>query len=193
MDECGLLIWPSWDLAQAKGRICANWGVGISASYTADHKETWALKNGCFWTVVLEKTLESPLGCEEIQSVHLKGNQPWIFIGRTDVEAEAPVLWLPDAKSRFFGKDSDAGKDWGQEEKGETDNEIVRWNHWLNAHEFEQTLGDSEGQGSLACFSPWGRKESDTTEWLNNNTVICQHHSWQESPGWDQHAGSWQC
>ena len=131
-----------------------------------DHKD-FALKNWCFWTVVLEKTLESPLDCKEIKQVHPKGNQSWIFIGRTDAEAEAPILWIPDAKSWLIWKDPDAGKDWRREEKGTTEDEMVGWHHQLNGHEFEQTLGDSEGQGSLACCSPWGRKESDMTEWLN--------------------------
>ena len=103
-------------------------------SWTA--KESWALKNWCFWTVVLEKTLESPLGCKEIQPVLSKGDQSWVFIGRTDVEAEAPILWPPDGKSWLFGKDSDAGKDWGQEEKGMTGHETVGWHHWLSGYEF---------------------------------------------------------
>ena len=98
-----------------------------------------------------------------------KGNQPWIFIGRTDAEAEAPVLWPPDGKSQLIGKDLDAGKDGGQEEKRTTEDEMVGWNHWLNGHEFEQTLGDSEGQGSLACWSPQGCKESDMTYRMNSN------------------------
>ena len=119
-----------------------------------DHKEGWALKNWCFWTVVLEKTLESPLDSKEIQSVHHKGNRSWIFIARTDAEAEAPKLWPPDAKSWLIGKDLDAGKDWRQEEKGTTEDEMVGYHHWCNGHEFEQTPGDSEGQGNLACCSP---------------------------------------
>ena len=138
-----------------------------------DHKESWASKNWCFWTEVLEKTLESPLDCKEIQPVHPKGNQPWIFIGRTDGEAETPILCLPDAKTWLIGKDPDAGKDWGQEEKGMTEDEMVGWHHWLNGHEFEQALGVGDGQGSLSYCSPWGRKESDTTERLNNS---CQTH-----------------
>ena len=116
------------------------------------------LKNWCFWIVVLEKTRESPLDCKEMKSVNPKGNQPWIFIGRTDVEAEAPILWPPDGKSQLTGKDADAGKDWGQEEKGTTGCEVVEWHHWLNGHEFEQAPGDGQGQGSLACYiSPWGQ------------------------------------
>ena len=120
-------------------------------------------KNWCFWTVVLEKTLESPLDCKEIQPVNLKGNQSWILIGRNDTEAEAPILWPPDAKSWFIGKDPDAGKDSGQEEKGTTEHEVVGWHHQLNRHEFKQTPGDAEGQRSLVCCSPWGHKELDTT------------------------------
>ena len=116
---------------------------------------------------VLEKTLESPLDCKKIQPVHPKGNQSWIFIGRTDVEAEAPILWPPDAKSRLIGKDPDAGKDQRQEEKGMTEDEMVRWHHWHNGYEFEQTPGVGDGQGGLACCGPWGHKESDTTERLS--------------------------
>ena len=125
--------------------------------------EGWVPKNWCFWTVVLEKTLESPLDSKEFKPVSPKGNQSWIFIGRTDVEAEGQILWPPDVKSWLTGKDPDAGKDWGQEEKGVTEHELVGWHHWLNGHEFEQTLGDSEGQGSLVCCSPWGYKELDLT------------------------------
>ena len=120
-----------------------------------------------FLTCVLEKTLESPLDCKEIKPVNPKRNQPWIFIERTDAEAEIPMLWPPDAKSQLIEKDPDVGKDWRQE-KGTTENEMVGWHHRLNEHESEQTPGDGEGQGSLACCSLWGHKESDTTEWLNN-------------------------
>ena len=123
-----------------------------------DHKEGLALKNWCFWTVVLEKTLESPLDRKEIKPVNPKGNQPWIFIRRTDAEAEAPIFWPPDAKIWLLGKDPDARKNWGQEEKGTTEDEMVRWHHQFNGHKFEQTLGDGEGQESLACCSPWGHK-----------------------------------
>ena len=111
--------------------------------------------------------LQGPLDCKEIQPVNPKGNQSWIFIGRTDVEAEAPVLWLPDAKSWLIGKGLDAGKDWRWEEKGTTEDEMVGWHHWLNGHEFEQTLRVGDGLGGLACCGPWGRKKSDMTEWLN--------------------------
>ena len=132
-----------------------------------DHKESWAPKNWCFWTGVLEKTLESPLDCKEIQSVHPKGDQAWVFFGRNDAKAETPILWPPDAKNWPTGKDPDAGKDWRQKEKGTTEDEMVEWHYWLNGHKFEQTLGVGDGQGSLVCCSPWGRKESDTTVWLN--------------------------
>ena len=132
-----------------------------------DHKESWVPKNWCFWTMVLEKTLESPLDCKKIQSVNLKGNQSWILIGRTDVKVEAPKLWPPDVKNWLIGKDTDAGKDWRQEEKGMTENEMVGWYHWLNGHAFEQALGIGEEQGILACCSRWGHKYSDTTEQLN--------------------------
>ena len=129
-----------------------------------DHKENWVPKNLCFWTVVLEKTLESPLDCKEIKSVNTKGNPSWIFIGRTDAEAVAPTVWPPDAKNWLIGNDSDAGKDWRQEEKGTTECEMVGWHHQLDGHEFEQVGGR---QGRLACCSPWGCKEMDITEQLN--------------------------
>ena len=131
-----------------------------------DYKQSWALKHWCFWTVVLEKALESPLDCKEIQPVHPKGNQSWIFIRRTDPEAETPILWPPDVKNWFIWKDPDSGKDWRQE-KGMTEDEMVGWHHQLDAHEFEQALGVSDRQGSLVCCGPWGRKESNTTERLN--------------------------
>ena len=130
-----------------------------------DHKEGWALKNWCFWTVVLEKILESPLACKEIKPVHLKGNQSWILIRRTDAEAEVPILRPPDVKNWLTGKDPDAGKDWRQE-KGMTEDEMVRWHHQLSRHEFEQALGVDDGPGSLVFCSPRGHKVSDTTEWL---------------------------
>ena len=132
-----------------------------------DHKESWAPKNWCFWNVVLEKTIESPLDCKEIRSVHPKGDQSWILIGRTDAEAESPMLWPRDAKNWLIGKDPNAGKDWGQEEKGMTEDEMVGWYHWLDGHESELALGVGDRQGSLACCSPWDHKESDITEWLN--------------------------
>jgi len=116
---------------------------------------------------VLEKILESPLDCKQIQPVHPKGNQSWIFFGRTDAAAETPRLWPPDMRSWLIGKDSDAGRDWGQEEEGMTEDEMAGWHHWLNGHESEWTLGVGDGQGGLACCNSWGRKESDMTEWLN--------------------------
>ena len=133
-----------------------------------DHNKSWVLKNWCFWTVVLEKALESPLDCKAIQPVHSKGNQSWIFIGRTDAEADAPIFWPPDVKNWLLRKDPDAGKDWRQEEKGITEDEMVGWHHQLDGHEFEQAPG-VDGQGSLVCYSPWGHKESDMIEQLNNN------------------------
>ena len=149
---------------------------GFSSSHVwmwlLDHKESWTLKNWCFWTVVLEKTLESPLDCKEIQPVHPKGNQPWIFIERTDAEAEASLLWAPDVKSQFIIKDPDARKDWRQEEKGTTEGDMVGWYHWLHGYEFKQTQGDSKEQGSLVCCSPWGCRESDTIWWLNKQQLF---------------------
>ena len=124
--------------------------------------------------MVLEKTLESPLDCKEIQPVHPKGDQSWVLIGRTGAEAETPILWPPDAKSWLLRKDPDAGKDWGQEEKGTKEDEMVGWHHRLNGHEIEQVLGVGDGQGSLACCSPWGCKESDMTEWLNWTECNCR-------------------
>ena len=130
-------------------------------------EESSTLKNWCFWTVVLEKTLESPLDCKEIQPVHPKRDQSWVFIGRTGAKAETPILWRPHAKSWLIRKDSDAGRDWGQEEKGTTEDEMAGWHHRLDGHEFEWTLRDGDGQGGLACCDSWGCKESDTTERLN--------------------------
>ena len=132
-----------------------------------DYEEGSAPKNWCFWTVVLEKTPESLLDCKEIQPVHSKGVQSWVFFGRNDAKAETPVLWPPHAKSWLIGKDCDAGRDWGQEEKGTREDEMAGWHHWLNGHEFEGTPGVGDEQGGLVCCSSWGCKESDTTEWLN--------------------------
>ena len=138
---------------------------GFSSSHIwmwkLDCEESWVLKNWCFWTVVLEKTLESPLDCKEIQPVHPKGNQPWLFIGRTDAEAEAPVFWPPHTKNWLPVKDPDAGKDRRREEKGTTEDEMVGWHHQLDGHQSKQTPGVADGQGSLKCCSPWGHKESD--------------------------------
>ena len=135
------------------------------------HKGSWAPKKWCFQTVVLEKTLESPLDSKEIKPVNSKGHQPWIFIRRTDAEAETPILRPFDVKSWLTGKDPDAGEDWRREEKGMTEDEMVGW-HQFNGHEFEWTPGDGEGQGSLACCSSWGCKESDMAYWLNKNNNI---------------------
>ena len=132
-----------------------------------DCEDSWAPKSSRFWTVVLEKTLEGPLDCKEIQPVHPKGDQSWVFIGRTDAEAETLILWPPPAKSWLTGKDPDAGTDWGQEEKGMTEDEMAGWHHQLDGHEFEWTPGGGDGQGGLACWDSWGRKESGATEQLN--------------------------
>jgi len=132
-----------------------------------DYKENWVPENWCFWTVVLEKTLESPLDCKEIQQVHPKGNQSLIFIRRTDAEAETLLLWPPDVKNWLIWKDRDTGKDWRWEKKGTTEDEMAGWHHQLDGQEFEQVPGVDNGQGSLACCSPWGFKESDMTLWLN--------------------------
>ena len=131
-----------------------------------DYKESWVPKNWCFWTVVLEKTRDS-LDCKEIQPVYPKGNQSWIFIGRTDAKAETPILLPPDAKSWLIGKDSDAGRDWGQEVKGTTEDEMAGWHHWFNGRDSVWTPGVDDGQGGLACCNSWGRKELDMTERLN--------------------------
>ena len=155
---------------------------GFSSSHVwmweLDHKESWAPKKWCFWTAVMEKTLESPLYCKEIQSVYPKGTQSWIFVGRTDAKAETPVLWPHDVKNWLIRKDPDAGKDRRWEEKGTTEDEMVGWHHWLNEHEFEQAPGLCDGQGGLVCCSPLGGKELDTTEQLNWIPV----HAW-DSPG----------
>ena len=132
-----------------------------------DCEESWVQKNWCFWTVVLEKTLESPLDCKEVQPVHPEGDRSWDFFGRNDAKAETPVLWPPHVKSWLIGKDSDAGRDWGQEEKGTTADEMAGWHHQLDAHEFWWIPGVGDGQGGLACCDSWGHRESDTTEQLN--------------------------
>ena len=136
---------------------CASWTVKKAECWRIDAFELW------FW----RRLLESPLECKEIKPVNLKGNQPWILFGRTDAESEAPVLWPLDAKSWLIGKDPDAWKDQGQEEKGTTDDEMVGWHHWLNGHRFGWTLAVGDGQGSLVCCDSWGHKESDMTEQLN--------------------------
>ena len=151
-------------------------GYGFSSGHVwmwqLDYKESWAQKNWCFWTVVLEKTLESPLDCKEIQLVHSKGDQSWVFIGRTNVEAETPILWPPHAKSWLIWKDPDAGRDWGQKEEGMTEDVMVGWHHRLNGHGFGWTPGVGDGQGGMACCCWRGRKESNTTEQLNWTELI---------------------
>ena len=145
-------------------------GYGFSSGHVwmweLDCEEGWVPKNWCFWTVVLEKTLESPLDCKEIQPVHSDGDQPWDFFGRNDAKVETPVLWPPHAKSWLIGKDCDAGRDWGQEEKGTTEDEMAGWHHLLDGRESQWTPGVGNGQGGLACCNSWGCKESDTTERL---------------------------
>ena len=151
-------------------------GYGFSSSHVwmweLDCEESWAPKNWCFWTVVLEKTLESSLDCKEIQPVHSNGDQFWVFFGRTDAKAETPILCLPDVKSWLIGKDSDAGRHWGQEEKGKTEDEMAEWHHWLDGRESGWTPGVGDGQGGLACCNPWGRIESDMTERLTELKYI---------------------
>ena len=137
-------------------------------------KDSWAPKNWCFWTIMFEKTLENPLDCKEIQPVHHKGNQSWIFNGRTDGEAKTPILWPPDAKNRLIGKDPDAGKEWTQEKKRTTEDKMVRWHHQHDGHEFEQAPRVDDGEASLACCSPRGHKEQDTAEQLNWVTDWCE-------------------
>ena len=151
-----------------------------------DHEDGWVPKNWCFLTVVLEKTLESPLDCKEIQSVHPKGDQSWVFIGRTDVEAETPILWPPDAKSWLTGKNPDAGKDCGQE-MGATEDETVGWHHWLNGHEFEQTPGDSEGPGKLGVLQSMGSqrvRHDFVAEELRGSK-----HTWYKEFVWNRSSG----
>ena len=133
---------------------CESWTIKNAEHLRIDAFELWCRRR--------------LLDCKEIKPVNPNRNQPWIFIGRTDAEAESPIIWLPDSNSQLIGKDPDSGKDWGQEEKGATEDEMVGWHHWLSGHEFEQTPGESKGQGSLVCCSPWGHKESDTTKRLNN-------------------------
>ena len=162
--------WQSQDLRfQVKE---TQWEALVSSGHVwmweLDCEEGWAPKNRCFWTAVLEKTLESPLDCKEIQLVHSERDQSWDFFGRNDAKAETPVLWPPHAKSGLIRKNSDAGRVWEQEEKGTT--EMAGWHHWLDGRESEWTLGISDGQGGLACYDSWGRKDSDMTERLHWTT-----------------------
>ena len=166
---------PRWHIQRQRHYFAnkgpSSQGYSFSSSHVwmweLDCEESWALNNWCFWTVVLEKTLESPLDCKEIHPVHSEGDQPWDLFGGNDAEAETPVLWPPHAKSWFIGKDSDAGRDRGQEEKRTTEDEMAGWHHRLDGRESEWTPGVGDGQGGLACCDSWGRKESDTTERLN--------------------------
>ena len=155
---------------------CPSQAYGFSSGHVwmweLDYKEGWVQKNWCFWTVVLGKTLESPLDCKEIQPAHPKEDQSWVFIGRTNAEAETLIPWPPDAKNWLIWKDPDTGKDWGQEEKGTTKHEMVGWDHWHNGHGFGWTLRVEDGQGGLACCDSWGHKESDMTEQLNWTELI---------------------
>ena len=155
-------------------------GYGFSSGHVwmweLDYIESWALKKWCFWAVVLEKTLESRLDCKEIQPVHPKGDQSWVFIGRTDAEGETPILWPPDAESWLIWKDRDAGKGWGREEKGTTEDKMAEWHYWLDGHEFGWTPGVGDGQAGLACCGSWDCRESFKTERLNwtfNLTIPC--------------------
>ena len=151
-----------------KGPYSQDYGLlsGHLQLWELDHKEVRAPKNWCLWTVVLEKTPESPLNSMEIKPVNVRGNQPWLLVGRT--EAASVVFWSPGANRQLIGKVPDAGKDWGQKKRVSED-EMVGWHHWCNGLELGQTLGDDEGQGGLVCCSPWGHKEPDTSGWLNNN------------------------
>ena len=166
-------------------------GYGFSSGHVwmweLDYKESWGQKDWCFWTVVLKKTLESPLDCKKIQPVHPKGDQSWVFIGRTDVESETPILWLPDAKSWLICKDHDAGKDWWQEEKGKMEVEIVGWHHQLNGHGFGLSLGVGDGQGGLLCCSSWGAKSwTQLSSWteLNWISLTCKTSIGQTEKQW---------
>ena len=151
-------------------------GYGFSSGHVwmweLDYKQSWVPKNWCFCTVLLEKTLESPLDCKEIQPVHPKGNKSWIFIGSTDAEAETPVLCPPDVKNWLIGKYPVIGKGWRQEERGTTEDEMIGWHHRFDGHEFKQAPGVGDGQGGLACCNPCGCKESDTTEQLNWTNML---------------------
>ena len=161
-------------------------GYGFSSGHVwmweLYYKESWVLNNWYFCTVVSEKTLESPLDCKEIQPVHPKGDQSWVFIGRTDVEAETPLLWPPHAKSWLIWKDPDAGKDWGQEEKGTIEDQMFGWHHQLNGHGFVWTPGVGDGKRGLACCGSLGLKELDTTEWLNRTP--CRVREWNTELNW---------
>ena len=154
-------------------------GYGFSCGHVwmweIDCKESWALKNWCFWTVVLEKTLESPLDYKEIQPVHPRENQSFLFIGGSDLEVKIPVFWPPDANSWLIWKDPDVGKDWGQEEKGTIEDEMVGWHHWLNEHGFGCTSGAGDGQGGLACWGSWVTKSrARLSDWTELNWIFME-------------------
>ena len=152
--------------------VKASFSSGHVWMWELDYKENWVLKNWCFWTVVLETTLESPWDCKEIKPVNPKGNQSWIFIGRTGAEAETPILWLPDVKSWLIGKDLDAGKDWRQEEKGTTEDEMVGWHHWLDGREFEQALGVGDGQEAwCAAIRGVAKSRTQVIDWTELKDV----------------------
>ena len=152
-------------------------GYGLSSGHVQlwelDCKEGRTPKNWCLWTVMLEKAPESPLDSKEIKPVSRNGNKPWILIRRTDAEAEAPVFWSSDANNQLTGKVPDAGKDQGQKEKRASEDKITGQHHWCSEHELGQTPGEGEGQGGLACCSPWGHRESDMSGWLHNNKCVC--------------------
>ena len=163
-------IMTVWDIKKQRHYFAnkgpSSQGYGFSSGHVSmceldwsESEESWALKNWCFWTVVLEKTLESPLDYKEIQPVHPKGDQSWVLIGRTDAEAETSILWPPNAKCWLVGKDSDAGRDWGQEQKGTTEDEMAGWHHRLDGREFEWIPGVGDGQGGLVCCDSWGCKQ----------------------------------
>ena len=187
-----------WHYFANKG-LCSQ-GYGFSCGHVwmweLNCEESWAPKNWCFWTVVLEKTLESPLDCKEIQPFHSKGDRSWVFTGSTDANAGTPVFWPPHAKSWLIGKDSDAGRDWGQEEKEITEDEMAGWHHWLDGHEFKWTLGVGDGQGGLVCCSSWGHQELDMTERLNWNELNAFEYSLFISPtfgGTTEFNSCWLC
>ena len=164
-------ILKSRDINYFANKVPSSQGYGFPSCqvwmWELDCEESWVSRNWCFGTVVLEKTLDSPLDCKEIQPAHSEEGQPSDFFGRNDAKAETPILWPPHAKSWLIGKYPDAGRDWRQEEKGTTEDEMAGWHHWLDGHDSEWTPGDDDGQGGLACCDSWGRKESGTTEWLN--------------------------
>ena len=187
------ILWQTWSIKEQKHHLTKEGVYSQSCGFSSSHvlmrqlnwKEVWVLKDQCFQTVMPEKTLENPLGSKEIKLVNPKGNQPWIFTGRTDSleESEAPILLSPDAKSWIIEKDPDTGKGWRQEVKGTTENEMVGWNYWLNGHEFVQTPVDSEGQGNLACYSPWGHRAifdlvtEQQSRQVTSICSICQKHN----------------